>query len=481
MSFLSSRIESKHLLLIGLSAFLGFLLVFSGPLLLLAAGYNPDFSVGPVVKVSPNLSPFTATCHGGAAGGTLYFNSKVEPMVAGNPANSSNIIGTYQQDRWSNGGDDGNVVGYSTNGGASWTVDWPTFTFCEGGTKANHGNFERSSDPWVSISPDGIAYVSALTFNMSYNSASGVEVSRSTNGGKTWGTPAQLILTNALSDKDSVTADPTNSSYAYVVWDLDGTGAQIYLARTTDGGKTWSAGKEIYGGATINNIVVVLPNGKVLDTFTDDNSGDLAYITSTDHGATWSTTVHTVASQDGIGVSDPRTGEGIRSGTGLASVTVDQKTGYIYAVWEDARFNGEKYEAIAFTMSTDGGKTWSTPIQVNKSPSGVQAFTPAVQVDSNGVVAVTYYDFRNYHSGDKNTPTDLWMVECSSKCTNSSNWTEQHVSGPFNIENAPNAGGLFLGDYAAIGNTGKGFQPFFVQTVKNTKIRTDVFSASATG
>jgi len=457
---------------------IGLLFLSSGLLVPVAAASSPTFTVGPVVKVAPNTSPFSPGCPAGAAGGKLYFNAKVEPQVAVNPANPKNIIGTYQQDRWSNGGDDGNVVAYSMNGGTSWKIDWPTFTHCEGGNHGNNGDFERASDPWVSISPNGVAYVSALTFNMSFNSASAVEVSRSTNGGKTWSTPAQLINSPNLSDKDSVTADPTNSSYAYVVWDLAGTGGQVYFSRTTDGGNTWSKAKEIFGAATINNIIVVLPSGKLLDTFTDDNTGNLAYISSTDHGATWSKTETTVAAQEGIGVSDPRNGEPIRSGTGLASVVVDQKTGNIYAVWEDARFNGLKYEAIAFSMSTDGGQTWSAPVQINKSPKGVQAFTPAVQVDSAGVVGVTYYDFRNYQSGNKTVATDLWMVECSSTCTTSSNWSEQHVSGSFNIEKAPIAEGYFLGDYSAVGNTGSGFAPFWVQTIKNSKVSTDVYSAT---
>ena len=51
-------------------------------------------------------------------------------------------------------------------------------------------------------------------------------------------------------------------------------------------------------------------------------------------------------------------------------------------------------------MSTDGGFTWSTPIQVNQTPNTVppidrQAWNPTVAVAADGTVAVTYYDFRN--------------------------------------------------------------------------------------
>jgi hypothetical protein len=45
--------------------------------------------------------------------------------------------------------------------------------------------------------------------------------------------------------------------------------------------------------------------------------------------------------------------------------------------------------------------------------------------------------------------------------------------------NAPNAGGLFLGDYQGLGVNGTAFMPFFVQTNNgNTSNRTDVFTSS---
>ena len=51
-----------------------------------------------------SLSPFAAGCEGTPVNGTLYANAEVEPFVAVNPANAANLIGVWQQDRWSNGG-----------------------------------------------------------------------------------------------------------------------------------------------------------------------------------------------------------------------------------------------------------------------------------------------------------------------------------------------------------------------------------------
>ena len=47
---------------------------------------------------------------------------------------------------------------------------------------------------------------------------------------------------------------------------------------------------------------------------------------------------------------------------------------------------------------------------VDKAPRGVDAFTPMVDVDGSGRVAVSYYDLRNDVSGDDVLSTDLWIA-----------------------------------------------------------------------
>src|SRR5262249_56566641 len=84
---------------------------------------------GPVDVSGP--SPF-ATCTIGGPG-TNYANSEVEPFVAGNPANPSNIVGVFQQDRWNNGGAHGLVASTSHDGGSTWAEAWARFSHCSGG------------------------------------------------------------------------------------------------------------------------------------------------------------------------------------------------------------------------------------------------------------------------------------------------------------------------------------------------------------
>jgi hypothetical protein len=47
---------------------------------------------------------------------------------------------------------------------------------------------------------------------------------------------------------------------------------------------------------------------------------------------------------------------------------------------------------------------------VDRAPRGVDAFTPMVDVDSSGRVAVSYYDFRNDAPGDAVLSSDSWVT-----------------------------------------------------------------------
>ena len=128
--------------------------------------------------------------------------------------------------------------------------------------------------------------------------------------------------------------------------------------------------------------------------------------------------------------------------------------------------------------------TWSTPVKVNQTPSGTftdQAFEPAVHVNSNGVVAVTYYDFRNDISGDAMLTTDAWI---DSSTDGGTTWTEDHLAGPFDMHQVPYARGYFVGDYQGLDSQGTAFRPLFalgspsIGSFPNTN-PTDLFINSA--
>jgi hypothetical protein len=177
--------------------------------------------VDSLVRAS-GASPFTPECNGAPQTGTVYRNAEVEPWVDSNPGDPRNLVAVWQQDRWSNGGAQGILTAYSTNAGRSWRRPTPPpFSRCAGGNAANGGDYERASDPWVSIGPDGTAHQIALAINDS-DPTSAIVVSSSRDGGRTWGRISTLqrdTTAELFNDKESITADPHDSRYVYAVWD----------------------------------------------------------------------------------------------------------------------------------------------------------------------------------------------------------------------------------------------------------------------
>jgi hypothetical protein len=150
-------------------------------------------AVAPLVTVT-GTSPFVAGCEGAPQSGTVYPGGEVEPWVDVNPADPDNVIGNWQQDRYSNGGARGNRSAFSEDGGQTWTIPpvsstpdtgQAKFSRCTRGNAANGGDFERATDPWVSISPHGTAHQVALSINDT-NVANAVLTSRSFDGGEDW-------------------------------------------------------------------------------------------------------------------------------------------------------------------------------------------------------------------------------------------------------------------------------------------------------
>jgi BNR repeat-like domain len=432
--------------------------------------------------------------------GINFPDAEVEPWISVNPKNPNNIIGAWQQDRWSNGGARGLVAGFSLNGGKSWSESTLPFSQCAPGGLP----FERASDPWVSFGPDGTAYASAISFNRT-NNKNAVAAATSTNGGKTWSNPVTLVAftTNGgqfSTDKNSTTADPVKAGTAYTVWDTlvaptdnpdDNPHAaafngDAFLSKTTDGGQSWSTPLDIVHTSqntqTIGNQIVIDPRSGTLYDFFDlilhptGMQFNVAFVKSTDGGTTW--TQPQIISELGTAfVTDPNTGQAIRTGDIIPEPAIDPATGQLYVVWQDARFTNGRFDEVAFSTSIDGGATWSSPIQVNtNTPGNRPGFTPSIHVDSTGAVGVTFYDFRNLAAQTTTLPTDYWQMTSADHGATFGN--EVHLAGSFDMLTAPlTTTGFFVGDYEGLANLGTTFEPFFVQANSgNTSNRTDVFT-----
>src|SRR5262249_42671404 len=131
---------------------------------------------------------------GCAPPGWPYVNGEAEPQLAADPTNPKHFVGVWNQSGL------GMVAGVSFNGGHSWREGViPGITACSGGTWPFLG------DPWVSFAANGEVYASICGADATPANKA-VLVSKSTDGGLTWGTPTTVVVGhNDDHDKDSVT------------------------------------------------------------------------------------------------------------------------------------------------------------------------------------------------------------------------------------------------------------------------------------
>jgi hypothetical protein len=485
----------------------------------LPAGAAP-FAVTPPVNISTPTTPFAPGC-GGTTEGSFpganfnYPNSEIEPWLAINPANPNDVAGMWQQDRWSDGGAHGLVAAVSHNGGTTFAYSIPHYSVCAGGGAANGGDFGRSSDPWVSWARNGDLWSISLSVDRT-TPRNAVLAARMRHGTSTWSEPFTLKfdssrtgvpLGNNFNDKESITADPTDASgnLVYAVWDRFVSPTEtapfpafeharafhqpVWFARTTNGAAdspTWNA-REIFDpgtqNGTISNQIAVTPDGTLVDGFflfkvhQQQGGNFIAIIRSTDKGATWSKKAIVVAPSAAIGETDPEpihcrpfiTGNPactiVRSDGVIVDLAVDNSAGphhgRTYIAWQDHQDNPFGDDLILLSHSDDGGLTWSPPVKVNQTPSNVftdQAFEPTVHVNSAGVLAVTYYDFRDDVAGDA-------MLTTSPRIAHShdggATWTDDALAPDFDMHQAPYARGYFVGDYQGLDAQGSLFRPLF--------------------
>ena len=427
-----------------------------------ACGDNLAYRFDDLVQVSGG-SPFPLECNGGVQRGMVFVAAEIEPSLAIDPIDPAHLAAAWQQDRWSNGG--ANAIGFaeSADDGHTWTSTFPPFSHCAG------GDFERTSDPWVSIAPDGTIYTLAISFDATTD-RSAVLVDSSRDG--------MTILQldddpDIFNDKDAITAAPDGRVYA--VWDRltgltmptkpIGTGPTMLARRTADG---WEPARPIYDpgmdAQTIGNQIAVLPDGTLVDVFdlitktsSDNPDATVAVVVSHDHGDTWSPPIQ-LGAVSANGVADPKHGIGVRTAAGLPQIAADPATGALYVTWEDNSFSHGDHDGIVVVRSNDGGMTWSLGMQANGAHD-VPAFTPSIAVAGDGVVGVLYYDVRDDNPAETGAfRATAWLATSHD---GGATWSDERLTDGFDLTPAKLGGGYFLGDYEGLVGRANDFAPLF--------------------
>jgi hypothetical protein len=405
----------------------------------------------PLVKVIED--PFTNS--------TSQHKTTVEPDTF---AFGATMVTAAQSGRFFDGGASDIAYSTSTDSGRTWSQGTlPGITVAGGG-----GTFERVSDPSVAYdAAHNVWLISSIPIT-SLGSVPNVFVSRSTDGGRTFGSPVTVATLGTSLDKNWTVCDNQQASpfrgHCYTTFDDNADGDRLKVSTSVDGGLTWGPARNTGNNAFgLGGQPVVQPNGTVIIPAANANESAVIAWRSTDGGLSWGSTVTVSA------VADHAPAANLRSGP-LPSAEVDA-TGKVYVVWQDCRFRrGCKSNDIVLSTSTDG-LAWSAVarVPIDATTSSVDHFIPGLGVDpaTSGATAklgLTYYFYRSTSCGKRANPCQLEVGYIQSNNGGSTWSAHTDVAGPFDVALTPDTSqGRMVGDYISTSWVGgKAFGAFAV-------------------
>lgn len=356
-----------------------------------------------------------------------------EPSIAVNPTNPENVVvASHDYDTFC-------LVAYnSIDGGGVWNGPFST--------KPLHRD-DFCSDPVLAFDRPGRAFASYLSIGtrivaagrlIALATVSSVVISRSDDGGSTWGEPVIAARGDAVSTIDSITlifpdkpwitigpskAD-TNKDSIYITYtefalrfpimeQFPFFGAPledvtIKLVRSTDGGLTFSAPISVsptysYLPTEDRPIVqgsmpAVGPDGTVYVSYYDsieDGPWKGLYapsvVSSTDGGRFFSkpSVIEFVPELDFT--LRPTI---FRAWSSMFPIIGTGPEGNVYVVFA-VNPAGPDDSDVMFSSSTDRGKTWSKPKRVNDDSTTRDQFFPFIAVSKNGTIHIIWGDMRD--------------------------------------------------------------------------------------
>ncbi len=378
----------------------------------------------------------------------------------------STIVSAFQVGRFFSGGASNIGFARSTDGGATWV---PGFLPGTTAFSTPAGAYARASDASVAFdAAHGVWLISYLGLWPNGNTSQvDVLVSRSTDGGLTWGMPVVVNASGDFNDKNWTACDNTASSpfygHCYTEYDDASLGDLEQMSTSTDGGVTWGAGMTTANSAHgIGGQPLAQPNGNVIVPVVgfSGNNFFLLSFTSSDGGASWSKT--TVVTR----IFYRHAAGNIRDSIPLPSAEIDA-AGRVYAVWQDCRFEPTCNASDLVFSSTLDGRKWTkiTRIPLDPTGSGVDHFIPGLAVDrttsgSSARLAVTYYYYPNANCTASTCQLD---VGYSVSADGGASWTAgTQAAGPMSLTWAPNTSqGYMVGDYISTSFAGASAVPAF--------------------
>ena len=273
----------------------------------------------------------------------------------------------------------------STDGGKSFL---PRVAITNGEGYANSAK--------LAVGPNGTIYVVWNDDRLTTDNYD-VYISTSTDGGVSFG--AALRINDVLPDfywqyepDIAVSGDGT----VYVAWDryyydesLEDFDCDIYLAKSTDGGATFGANKKVNDGTDLQykTGIKVGKSGQVYVVWSDQRNGgvpDVYFAKSTDGGATFSPGIRVNSYTD-----DSQQYPEI-------ALDDDEK---LYVVWSDGRrYTSDNSWDVYMARSVDGGASFEPEVKVNDADIATlnnEYPYPIIAAAKSGNVAVSWEDKRS--------------------------------------------------------------------------------------
>ena len=194
------------------------------------------------------------------------------------------------------------------------------------------------------------------------------------------------------------------------------TAGDTVVARSSDGGQTWGGAVKVNAAAETRTLEqsqpVVLPDGRVFVAYrTEGLNAQLQVARSSDGGQTWTRSLAA-----NVRAYGPDVGGTSFTDSNFPRMAADRRNGNLYLVWGEGPPPPVRTDHfihpdadVRFVRSLDGGTSWSAPIRVNDDPlgsgepaTGIAQRHPNVYVAPDGRIDIVWHDRRHGYRSPTN-------------------------------------------------------------------------------